>query len=148
MKASRHSTPLGRDANGQVGSLTVELVLLTPVLIIFVLLAVALGRYELAREQLIGAARAAAEAASVAPSASEASSAASSAADPELEPFGHTCRDLQVITDTNHFFPGGSVEVTVICSVDFSDLLIPGLPGSSVVRVTEIAPIDPFRSVQ
>ena len=45
-------------------------------LVLFALLAIALGRYELAREQVIGAARDAAEAASVVPSAAQAESAA------------------------------------------------------------------------
>ena len=66
------------------GIAAVEAVVLTSVVMIFVLLAVAFGRYESTRAQVIGAARAAAEAAAVLPSANQASSAASAAAEPEL----------------------------------------------------------------
>jgi Flp pilus assembly protein TadG len=130
------------------GSMTVELVVLTPVLVLFALLGVAFGRYELAREAVIGAARAAAEAASVVASPSQAEPAASSAAAPGVEGLGHACTALTVETDVSDFVPGGSVRVTVSCQVSFSDLLVPGVPGSTVVRVVQTAPIDPYRSVQ
>ncbi|MGH9920793.1 MAG: TadE/TadG family type IV pilus assembly protein [Nitrososphaerales archaeon] len=128
--------------------MTVELVLLAPVLVMFALFAVGLGRYELAREEVVGAARAAAEAASVVGSPGQAQLAANSAADPGLQGLGDTCKGLQVETDTNDFVPGGFVTVTVSCHVSFSYLLIPGLPGAAVVKAVQTAPIDPFRSVQ
>lgn len=56
-----------------------EAVALTSVVMIFVLLTVAFGRYEATRAQVIGAARAAAEAAAVVPSASLAQQAAAAA---------------------------------------------------------------------
>jgi Flp pilus assembly protein TadG len=133
---------------GDNGSLTIELVVLTPIIVVFVLLALALGRFELAREQVVGAARAAAEAASVAPSAAAAQSAATSAAAPAVAEGAHSCVELSVSTDTSHFTPGGYVRVVVSCQVDFSDLLVPGFPGHAAVQASEIAPIDPFRSVQ
>jgi hypothetical protein len=130
------------------GSLTVELVVLTPIVTIFVLLALAVGRFELAHEEVIGAARAAAEAASVAPSAGDAQSAALTAATPIVGSQSPTCTQLKVVADTARFVPGGSVEVVVSCEIDFSDLLVPGLPGHEEVQATVSAPIDPFRSVQ
>ena len=39
------------------GSLTVELVVLTPIVALFVIVALAFGRYSLAREQVVGGAR-------------------------------------------------------------------------------------------
>jgi Flp pilus assembly protein TadG len=130
------------------GSMTVELVVLTPVIVLFALMAVAMGRYETVREQMIGAARAAAEASSVATSAGEAQSTASSAAMQSLEGVSQSCEGLQISTDTNDFTPGGSVKVSVTCEVSFADLLVPGMPGSMVIRAVESAPIDPYRSVQ
>jgi Flp pilus assembly protein TadG len=130
------------------GSLTLELVILSPVIVLFVLLALSLGRFELAREQVVGAARAAAEAASVVPSADQAESAARSAAAPVVGSQAHSCVQLNVSTDTSHFVPGGYVRVVVSCQIDYGDLVIPGVPGHSVVQVVETAPIDPFRSVQ
>ncbi len=129
------------------GSFTVELVLLTPVLVVFALLAIGLGRYELGREQVIGAARAAAEAASVAPTAADAQSEAIGAATPVTQGLGHTCSAFDVTTDASGFSPGGSVSVTVTCRVDFSDLLVPGLAGTTTVSAVQVAPIDPYRSV-
>lgn len=133
--------------NSEVGSMTVELVLLVPVVVMFALLAVGFGRYELARQQIIGAARAGAEAAAVVESPSEAPPAAQSAAAPGIQSLGHACVGLEVATDTTHFQPGGFVRVTVSCQVSFSDLLVPGLPGSAVVTAAQSAPIDPYRSV-
>jgi Flp pilus assembly protein TadG len=132
----------------QRGSLTVELVVLTPVIVLFVLTALAFGRFELAREQVIGAARAAAEAASVAPSAAAAQPAAVAAAMPIVTDGAHSCTQLDVVTQTENFVPGGSVRVTVSCQISFADLLIPGVPGQTQVSAVVSAPIDPFRSIQ
>jgi TadE-like protein len=134
--------------NAESGSLTAELVLLTPVVVIFALFAVGLGRYELAREAVIGSARAAAEAAAVAESASQAQAAASTSAEPEVQALRNGCTDLIVDTNTSQFDPGGSVSVKVSCRISFSDLLVPGFPGSTVVTAVQVAPIDPYRSVQ
>jgi hypothetical protein len=118
------------------------------VIVLFVLVTLAFGRFELAREQVIGAARAAAEAASVVPSASDAQSAALTAATPIVAGDAHSCTQLSVVAETEDFYPGGSVTVSVSCEIDFADLLIPGLPGHADVRVAVRAPIDPYRSVQ
>ena len=83
-------------SHGQRGSLTVELVVLTPVIVLFVLLALGFGRFELAREQVVAAARAAAEAASVVPSAGDAQSAALTAATPIVANQAHSCTQLNV----------------------------------------------------
>jgi Flp pilus assembly protein TadG len=140
--------PLPGDGDNNGGSLTVELVVLTPVVLFFVLLAVALGRFEMVHEQVDGAARAAAEAASVVSSAPEAQPAAVSAATPIVANQAHACTQLRVETDTTSFVPGGSVRVLLSCDIDYSDLLLPGMPGHAVVNVVVRAPIDPFRTVQ
>jgi Flp pilus assembly protein TadG len=144
VRVDRRSDP----RHGEKGSLTVELVILTPVVIVFVLLAVALGRFELAREQVVGAARAAAEAAAVVPSATDAQPAALAAALPVVANQAHACVQMNVSANTTDFFPGGSVQVVVSCEIDFADLLVPGMPGHVAVQAEETAPIDPFRSVQ
>ncbi|HZU79434.1 MAG TPA: TadE/TadG family type IV pilus assembly protein [Acidimicrobiales bacterium] len=133
-----------RDAQG---GLTVELVLLAPVLILFALMALGLGRYELARQELADAARAGAEAASVVPSADQAAGAASSAVLAPLNGQSHMCAHPAVTTDSSGFAAGGDVRVTVSCRVDLSDLLVPGLPGGVDVSATQVAPVDPFREV-
>ena len=67
------------------GSFTVELVVLTPVITLFVLVTLAFGRYALAREQVVGGARAAADAVAVAGSEGQAQQAALAAAMPVLQ---------------------------------------------------------------
>jgi hypothetical protein len=115
---------------------------------VFALLALSLGRYEMAREQVIGAAQAAADAAAVVSSPSDAQWAATTAATPVVAGQTHSCARLSVTTDTEQFVPGGFVRVVVSCDIDWSDLLVPGVPGHTEVQAVETAPIDPFRSVQ
>jgi Flp pilus assembly protein TadG len=129
------------------GSLTVELVVLTPVVALFVLVALAFGRYSLAREQVVGGARAAADAAAVAASPSQAQQAATAAALPVLQS-SHSCIDPSVTVDSASFAPGAIVRVSVSCHVQFSDLAVPGFPGSATLQATQAAPIDPYRSIQ
>jgi Flp pilus assembly protein TadG len=129
------------------GSLSVELVVLTPVLALFLLLSLALGRYALAREQVVGGARAAADAAAVASSALLAQQAAVAAATPVLQS-NHSCTDPNVTVDTASFAPGAVVRVSVSCRVDFSDLLVPGFPGSTTIDAVQAAVVDPFRTIQ
>ncbi len=129
------------------GSLTVELVVLTPVIALFVLVALGFGRYSLAREQVVGGARAAADAAAVAGSAAQAQEAAVAAATPVLQST-HSCVDPNINVDAESFVPGATVRVTVSCHVEFSDLFVPGFPGSATLQATQVAAIDPYRSIQ
>jgi hypothetical protein len=114
----------------------------------FALLALALGRLEIAHEQVVGAARAGAEASSVVPSAADAQSAALAAAMPVVANQVRSCTDVNVASETEDFVPGGSVRVVVSCQINFDDLLVPGLPGHIRIQAVVVAPIDPYRSVQ
>ena len=59
------------------------------------------------------------------------------------------CSAIDVDVDTSDFNkqPGvpGSVSVTVFCRLDLSDLAVPGVPGSRVMRATMSSPIDTWR---
>jgi Flp pilus assembly protein TadG len=134
-------------ARHETGSVTIEAVVLVPLLVLFVLLTIAFGRYETTREEVIGAARAAAEAAAIMPSVQSARTAASAAAMPSLAGPHPSCLKVVVSTDTSDFVPGGEVSVTVSCTVKLSDLGAPGLPGESTVTISQVAPIDPYRVV-
>lgn len=129
----------------ELGSATVELVVLTPVVVVFLLFVVAFGRLQLVRSQVSGAARAAAEAAAVAPDARAAQEAAVSAAGSALGGGGRACHHVAVGADMAGFGPGGSVNVTVRCTVSFAGLDVPGLPGSTTVTRSVTAPVDIFR---
>jgi Flp pilus assembly protein TadG len=136
-----------RHSDSARGSFTVELVVLTPIIALFVLITLAFGRYALAREQVVGGARAAADAAAVAASASQSQEAALAAALPVIQS-SHTCIDPTVIVDSQSFAPGASIRVSVSCRVTFADLSIPGIPGSATVQAVQTAAIDPYRTIQ
>jgi Flp pilus assembly protein TadG len=130
------------------GSVTVELVVITPVLLIVALLSLVFGRVSQARQQVAEAARAGAEAAAVLPSAAAAQWGAPATAVMGLIGSKHTCAHVDVVTDTSHFFPGGYVTVRVTCQVLLSDLGVRGLPGSTSVQASATAPLDPYRATQ
>lgn len=136
-----------RHSDSARGSFTVELVVLTPIITLFILITLAFGRYALAQEQVVGAARAAADAAAVAASASQAPEAALAAALPVVQS-NHTCTDPTVIVDSQSFAPGTSIRVSVSCRVTFADLSIPGIPGSATMQAVQTAAIDPYRTFQ
>ena len=134
---------LGRDESGSV---TAELVLLTPLLILMLLFVVALGRLSGARLEVDGAAAQAARAASFARAPATATAMATQTASSALGSDHVTCAQLTVSTDTAQFAPGGSVAVTVTCHVALSDLTGLRLPASESVTSRATAVIDTFRS--
>jgi Flp pilus assembly protein TadG len=129
------------------GSLTVELVVITPVLFLLATMMVAFGRVESCRQSVEESARAAAETAAVQPSASAAVSSAATEGAVGTSLGNRSCAQLRITTDVSHFYPGGQVSVTVACRVTLSDLSIPGMPGQANVNASATAPIDPFREV-
>jgi Flp pilus assembly protein TadG len=136
--------------------MTVEAVILAPVVFVFVLLIVGGARYELARQQVVGDARAVAETAAVAADASAAQQAAGTVtsgwatagpgpAGPGPAP--GICVTRSVTVNVADFEPGGSVTATVSCHVELSSVFLPGIPGTSELVASETAPIDRYRSV-
>jgi Flp pilus assembly protein TadG len=97
----------------QRGSASLELVLVTPTLVLLLLLVVAGGRIEQARGQIDGTAREAARAASIARTSTDARTAATELASRRLADQHLTCGSLTVATDTTDFHAGGSVTSTV-----------------------------------
>jgi hypothetical protein len=69
------------------------------------------------------------------------------AANPVLQS-NHSCTHPTVNVDVASFAPGAVVRVSVSCRVDFSDLLVPGFPGSTTITAVQEAVIDPFRAIQ
>ena len=134
---------VGRDESGSV---TAELVLLTPLLILMLLFVVALGRLSGARLEVDGAAAQAARAASIARDPATAVAMATQTATAALGSDHVTCGQLTVSTDTAQFAPGGSVAVTVTCHVALSDLTGLRLPASESVTSRATPVIDTFRS--
>ena len=127
------------------GSVTAELVLLTPLLILLLLFVVALGRLAGARLEVDGAAAQAARAASIAQSPSSATAMAQQTATAALSSDHVTCAQLSVDTDTSRFTPGGSVGVTVTCTVNLRDLTGLRLPSAETNSSQATSVIDPAR---
>ena len=136
-------TPVARD---QAGTLTVELVLLAPVVFALLAFVVGLGRAADARGRLTGAVRDAARAASLAATPQAATDAARATALADLQGAGLECRHPQVRTDTARFRPGGVVQVSIGCTLDLSTLLVSGLPGHTRLAATATAPLDTYSS--
>ena len=129
------------------GSVTVELVLVTPLLILFLLFVVALGRLATSRIDVSGAAAQAARAASIARDPTDATSAAQQTATAALADDHVTCANFAVATDTAGFAAGGTVSVTITCHVDLADLAGLRLPASTAVTGTAVSSIDTYRQV-
>ena len=134
------------------GAVSVEMVVLGPVLLFFVLAVMFAGRYALAQQSVQAAAAEAARSASIARSAGEASGSATGAASASLANQDLRCASQSVSVDTSVFAqpPGtpGLVTATVSCQVDMSDLAFPGIPGNRTLVSTMSSPVDTYRSRQ
>lgn len=143
----REKRPRDPRQRGDGGSLTVELVVLTPVIVVFALATLAFGRFTQAHQQVVAAAQAGAQAAAVGSNAASAQQDAQAAASTGILGSAHTCANPQISVNVSHFTPGGYVVVQVTCHVQLSDLLVPGLPGSTTLQASSTAPLDPYRSI-
>jgi len=130
------------------GTATIEMVLLAPVVISFVLFVVVLGRIAETGAEVTGAARDAARAASLTRTPSSAANAAELAAERALAGEKIDCSTgVSVSTNTSRWFPGGSVRVTVSCTVRLSDVGFRMLPGSKRMTASATAPLERFRGI-
>ena len=140
----------GHQVRADSGSVTLELAILGPALLLLLGLVVAAGRIEVAGAAVEQAASAAAREASIARSAPAARAAATSSARQSLREQGIDCAGLDVTVDTAGFAVAAGlparVDVSVVCSVPLSDLAVPGLPGSRTMRAQMASPLDRYRS--
>jgi Flp pilus assembly protein TadG len=134
----------------QRGAAAVELTLVVPALLLVLGLLVAGGRLWFARTTVNEAAQTAARAASLARSAYAATSAGQDAGAQSLTTAGLRCRSTSVSINTAAFgVPAGTpstVSSTVRCAVDFSDIFLPGWPGSMELTGRGSAALDTYRS--
>jgi Flp pilus assembly protein TadG len=125
---------------GDRGSMAVELVIMTPILVMFMLLVVAFGRYVWIRGQIEAAARDAVRAAAFERSAGDAETAADDMAQAQLE--NRTCSQAAL---SGAFVAGGTIRYTLTCHVSYAELGLIGLPAGDDVTVSSDAPLDQFR---
>jgi Flp pilus assembly protein TadG len=132
-------------ARGETGSASLELVLITPALVVLLLLVVMGGRYAQARADVDSAARDAARAGSIARGTDSAEADGEAAARARLREGGVTCRTLTVAVDTSQFRAGGSVTATLSCTVDLGDLTGLAVPASRTFSARFTEPVDVYR---
>lgn len=132
------------------GSVAIEAAIVVPPLIMFLCLAIAGGRLVTSGAKIDAAAEDAAREASIHRTAASAQSAAQAAAAESLDDQGIACASSSVTIDTSGLSVPvgqvGTVTVTVNCTVNLSDLLLPGVPGSKSLTSTATSVVDAFRS--
>lgn len=125
------------------GSMSVEVVLMVPILVMFTMLVLACGRYVSVRADIDAAARDAARAASFERSESAARSAALAAAN--ASDVNDSFSSCSVAAINGDFAAGGVVNVSVRCQVTNKGLGLVGLFGSRDFEADSSAPIDQYR---
>lgn len=130
---------------GADGSVTTELVLLTPVLLLLLGFVVLAGRVGGVQQQVLAAADEGARAASVRADPDSGRAAATARVEDNLADAGVACGELSVAVDTAAFRRGGRVGVTVRCAIGLGDVAFTGLPGKRSYEATAVEVIDAYR---
>ncbi|MFD6491001.1 TadE/TadG family type IV pilus assembly protein [Streptomyces sp. NPDC060188] len=126
---------------GDRGLSTIEVVILAPVMILFILVLVAFGQLVDGRSALDGAARDAARAGSIQKDHGTAMAEARKAAEADL---GDICSGPVTVTQTSAGFePDTLFSVEVSCEV--RGLAMIGLDVPTTLKSTFSSPLDPFR---
>ena len=136
-------------ARDERGSAAIEAVIGVPAFLLFVGLIIFGGRTATTHQSVETAAADAARSASLERTSTSAKTQAISAATTSLSNQGIHCLDIDVTVDASQFSravgEAATVSVTVQCRLDLSDLSIPGVPGSRLIRATSTSPIDTWR---
>ncbi|MFJ4003898.1 MULTISPECIES: TadE/TadG family type IV pilus assembly protein [unclassified Streptomyces] len=131
------------------GALSLEAIILFPVILMTLLLVIALGRIGSANNAVDTAARNAARAASLERNGNTASSAGSQMARSVLGQQGLECTSTSISISTGGFSAQigepASTTATVTCTVRLSDVGLPGLPGSKTLTSSFTSSIDSYR---
>ena len=131
------------------GSTATEIVLVAPPFLILVLALVAFGRIGMTELSVKSSAGAAAREASLSSTSEAAQLNARNMAEASLANAGVNCTSLSVTIDSSGINAPlgvvGTVSATVTCTLDLSDIALPGIPGTRVVTVTEQSPVDPYK---
>ncbi|MEZ5265224.1 MAG: pilus assembly protein [Acidimicrobiales bacterium] len=128
--------------HADAGSATIELVLLTPPIILTLLFIVALGRIAGARQHVDAAARDAARTASLARSPAPPSGGHRRGRSNAGRCGSHVSH-LDVALDTSDFRPGGQVTARITCIVALDDLTLLDVPGAKQLHATATRPSTP-----
>ena len=147
----RFGNPEARRRHDEQGAASIEAVLVTIALCLFVALIILGGRVVMAKQAVQSAAYDAARSASISRTSGEANSSGQSSAMANLAQQGIHCLSSNVTIDTSAFNTAlgttGSaalIRATVTCTIDVSGL---GLPGINQRTITETmtSPLDSYR---
>jgi Flp pilus assembly protein TadG len=122
-----------------------ELVLVTPLVLVLILFVVFCGRWTRAEALVRDAAAAGARAASLRQQPSSARADAVAAVQASLAGHATTCPRPAVAVDTTGLQPGGQVAVQVTCRTRLSDLALLGVPGSRTFSARSVEVVDRWR---
>ncbi|MBB6174950.1 Flp pilus assembly protein TadG [Nocardiopsis mwathae] len=128
-----------------VGGASVELALLTPLLVLFALLVVLAYRTVSADFTANTVAHAAARAATLQRTPEAAQSAAHRTAADALRTHDLSCASYSLELDTSGLQPGSTVSARLTCRAELGDLTGLRVPGSYVTHGTATAVVDTYR---
>lgn len=145
----RYTARWARRLRSDEGSAAIEAAIILPSLIMFLCLAIAGGRLVTSGSKIDAAAEDGAREASIHRTAGAAQGAAQAAAAESLNDQGISCVSTSVNIDTGGLNVPvgqvGTVSVTVNCTVNLSDLLLPGVPGTRTLTSTAVSVVDQYR---
>ena len=137
-----------RFGHDERGSVSLELAILAPALLLLLGVLVLAGRVETSSAAVEQAARAAARDASLARTPDAARATATASVQRELA--ASHCATTQISVDTTGFAaPVGTdaaISVDVVCTVSMAALAIPGMPGTRTIPGHATSPLDRYRS--
>lgn len=143
-RSPRHGVVHPSDA----GYAALELVVLTPIMLLLLMFVVGAARLTHAQDVVQQAASTAARTATLDNDATTAKSDGTQAGDEVLSGLCTNTSPNPVTVDTSEFHPGGQVTVSVRCTLDMSDLSVPplgALPFHKTVHATATSPLEQFR---
>lgn len=143
MTARPDGAPVRPGLGGDRGSVAVELALGVPLLVLLLFLLIGAFNVGRANIDVNAAAGAAARAASLTRTSAAATTAATTSATTNL---GTDCTRLSVSVDTSNYRRGGTVTVSLACTVPTRGLIGVGLPGALTITASSTSPIDRFRA--
>lgn len=129
----------------EAGFASLELVVLTPVLLLMLLLVVGFGRLTHGRQIADQAAAAGARAASLDSDPVHAQQDGQQQARQILTQAGISCQSFTATIDTSNFRAGGQVTAQVVCVTSLSDFGLVGFPGAKTLTASATAPLEQLR---
>ena len=142
--------PTTRRPDNDRGSMTLEMTILTPAVLVLLGLVIVAGRIEVAAGAVEQASASAARAASLARTPAAADRAARAAAATSLAGQSLHCATVSVVVETTGFaVPVGQpaqVAASVACVVDLSTVAVPGIPGTRMLSSRTVSVLDRYRS--